>query len=215
MKREKLLSKIASKDTKVEIEAAKVPVPSIESSYEGYLTVPDTCRIAIEAEKKGFHALIPGCYGDPGLEAIREIVKIPVVGLGVTSAHMASLLGEKFSIITSGPKRARKHRLKGLGDKLVSIRGVGLTVLECRENRDKALESFTEQGSLAIEEDGADVVILGCMSLAYQNMDEELSERLGVPVINPIKVSIKIAEMLVSLGISHSKAAYPMPKKLY
>jgi len=215
-KRTKLLSELASEGSQINIAVEESPVESIESEYEGSLTVPDACRIAVEAEKQGYDALISGCAGDPGLGAIRQVVKIPVIGPGETSAHVASLLGKSFSILSTGPKGAKRGlSLPSLSGKLASTRGVGLSVLEAREDRDRAIKAFTDEGRIAIEEDGADTLVMGCMSLAYQDIDEELSKILHVPIVNPVKVSIRLAEMLVDIGLSHSKTAYPYPKKIY
>lgn len=215
-KRKQLLSTLASEDTQIDIAVEETPVKSIESEYEGSLTIPDACRIAIEAEEKGYNALISGCAGDPGLGAIRQIVKIPVIGPGEASAHIASLLGRRFSILSTGPKERRRGlELPSFTGKLISTRGIGLSVLEAREDRERAIKAFVDEGHIAIEEDGADTLVMGCMSLAYQDIDDELSRILHVPIVNPIKVSIRLAEMLVDLGLSHSKLAYPMPKQIY
>ena len=68
--------------------AAHVPEgpASIESMYEEYLSIPATARRAVELEQEGWEALILGCYGDPGLDALRELVSIPVVGPGEATA---------------------------------------------------------------------------------------------------------------------------------
>lgn len=215
-KRTKLLSKLASEDTQIDIVVENTPVKSIESEYEGSLTIPDACRIAVEAEEMGYDALISGCAGDPGLGAIRQVVKIPVIGPGEASAHMASILGKRFSILSTGSKgKKRGLGLPGLTGKLASTRGVGLSVLEARKERERAIEAFVDEGRIAVEEDLSDTLVIGCMSIAYQDIDEELSKELQVPIVNPVKVSVRLAEMLIDIGLSHSKVAYPMPKMIY
>src|SRR5262249_30040137 len=62
----------------------------------------------------------------------------------------------------------------------------------------------------AIDEDGADVILLG--STTMHQIGDYLSERLPVPVVNPGPASIKMIETLLQLGFSHSKAAFPSPK---
>ena len=64
----------------------------------------------------------------------------------------------------------------------------------------------------AVEKDGADVLILGCMSMAFlPRVCEVLTERTGVPVVNPVTAALKTAEMVVSMSLSQSKMAYPTP----
>src|SRR5215211_932591 len=62
--------------------------------------------------------------------------------------------------------------------------------------------------------DRADTLILGCMSMGFLNVAEEMSETLGVPVINPGRASLKMAEALVGAGLVHSKVAFMTPPKI-
>ena len=68
---------------------------------------------------------------------------------------------------------------------------------------------LTEEGRKAIEEDGADVILLG--STTMHQAGEYMSAHLPAPVINPGPVAIKMAEVFVQLGLSHSKVAFPPP----
>ena len=64
-----------------------------------------------------------------------------------------------------------------------------------------------------MEQDGADVLVLGCMSMAFlPGICEDLGRRVGVPVVNPVIAALKTAEALVAMKLSHSKAAWPPPK---
>ena len=214
--RKNVLQSIANKDSQVDLKGG-TQVPSIESAYEGYLTIPEACKTAIEAVKEGYQALVLGCFSDPGLDAIRELVNIPVVGPGQTSVHVASLLGDRFTILATGPRRREfsSSRYPALGNKLASIRGIGMSVLDVRQNKQKAIQLLIGEGKKAIEEDGAEVAVLGCLSLAFHRVDEDLKGHLPIPVVNPIKAAVKAAEMLIDLGLAHSKITYPTPKQTY
>jgi allantoin racemase len=89
-----------------------------------------------------------------------------------------------------------------------------MPVLEVAQNRATALERLAAVGRTAAREDQADVLVLGCISMGFLGVTEELAKELGVPVVNPVTAGLKTAEMVVSLGVSHSKAAYPVPPKL-
>ena len=194
-RRLKILRSLASVGTKIDVRSGTKGPQTIESAYEEYLTIPETCKIALEAAKAGYDAIIIGCAGDPGLDAVRELVDIPVIGPGEVSLHLASLLGKKVFRIS--PKT------------------IGMTVLEARENRAEVLEKIREEGEKAIKEGRADVIVLECMSLGFLEISDDLQKKLGIPVIDPVKVSVKMAEMLIDLNLSHSKAAYPTPKQVY
>jgi allantoin racemase len=68
---------------------------------------------------------------------------------------------------------------------------------------------LTAEAQGAIDEDGADVILLG--STTMHQAGEYMSAHLPAPVINPGPVAIKMAEAIVELGLSHSKVAFPTP----
>ena len=74
-RRKKILQSHAQKDSVVEITDLECDPRSIESVYEEYLSVPETVKKAIQAEKDGFDGIILGCFGDPGLDALAPVVE--------------------------------------------------------------------------------------------------------------------------------------------
>ena len=73
---------------------------------------------------------------------------------------------------------------------------------------------MVREGRRAVEEYGAASVTYGCMSMGFLMVDEELTDEIGVPAINPVKTSVRAAETLIDLGITHSKLVYPIPPSL-
>ena len=217
-RRGNLLKRYAALGTEVGIEAVSEGPASIESMYEEYLSIPATARRAVELEQEGWHAVILGCYGDPGLDAMRELVSIPVVGPGEATALLAASLGHRFSIITvtesAIPGMARQIRNVGVGEKLASVRAVEIPVLQLNEDRQGTIEAVIEEGRKAINEDRADTLIVGCMSMGFLEIAEAAGAELGVPVLNPARVSLKFAEAIVGAGLTHSRRAYLTPPKL-
>jgi allantoin racemase len=65
-----------------------------------------------------------------------------------------------------------------------------------------------------VDEDGADVLILGCMSMAFHDVTQELQERVGVPVVNPVAASLAMAELVARQKLVHSKRYWPDPPKV-
>jgi allantoin racemase len=159
-----------------------------------------------------------GCYGDPGLGALREMVDIPVVGAGQATALMASAVGRRYSVITvtdsvTGPLE-ETMRNSGGGDKLASVRAVNIPVLELHRDRELAIEATLEEGVKAIKEDRADTLIVGCMSMGFLEIPEACQAELGVPFLNPARVQLKFLEAMLGSGLSHSKQAYMTPPKI-
>lgn len=216
-RRHRFLQERAGADVEIAVASPKNGPGSIESAYDSYMAVPEVLESVAEAEKNGYHAVVISCFGDPGLDAARELVSIPVVGSGETSMHVAAQLGTRFSIISPGEGDTGRYtvrtRMLGLESKFVSARGIGLSVLGLAGNREATLERAAEAGRLAVG-DGADVLVLGCMSMAFHDFALDLQQRIGVPVVNPAITGIKTAEMMAALGVGNSKVAYPMPPRL-
>ncbi len=220
-RREKVLRSIASPGTQIDIfglemDPEKSYLDVIESEYDASMDVPRTLECAIAAEKAGYQALIISCGGDPGVVPLREVVTVPIIPPGMAAKHVCSMLGRRFSILTTGSGPSRRTEIyerDGLL-KLVSIHPIGLSVLEVRREKEKALEAMIREGKRAVKEFGAELVTYGCMSMGFLMVDEELTGEIGVPAVNPVKVSVKMAEMFIDLGITHSKLAYPFPKSL-
>ena len=189
---------------------------SIESMWEEYLSVPGTMDLAVRLEREGFDAIIPGCFGDPGLDGIREIVSIPVVGPGQAGMTVAAMLGHRFSIVTVVENIIRPLEnlalLHGYASKLASVRQIGIPVLELNNDPDYTYQRAIEVCRETIEKDRADVLVMGCGTLSFRS--EELAAELGVPVVNPLRAALRMAELYVSSGISHSKRSYPTPRKI-
>jgi allantoin racemase len=74
---------------------------------------------------------------------------------------------------------------------------------------DEMFTRLTEEAQRAIDEDGAGVIVLA--STTMWQAHDYLQERLPVPVINPGVWAVKMAELFVRLGKSHSKTDYPAP----
>jgi allantoin racemase len=213
-----LLQRYAALGTEVGIEDVPEGPASIESMYEEYLSIPAAIRRAVELEEAGWDALILGCYGDPGLDAFRELLSIPVIGPGEATAFMAASLGHRFSIITITDSAIamteRQIRNTGVGEKLASVRAVNIPVLELHHDRERTIEATVEAGRAAIAQDRADTLILGCMSMGFLEIAEAVAPELGLPVLNPGKTALKFAEATVGAELTHSRRAYMTPPKL-
>lgn len=216
-RRQRVLQASAATGIEVIAEPTASGPASIESAHDAGLVVPELIRLAPAAARRGFKAVIIGCYSDPGLDALREQVTVPVIGPGAASLHIAAQLGTRIALLTPtgrgfGRVSARARAL-ALAPLLVAVRGVGLSVMELAEQKPGAIDKAVAAARVAVDGDGADVIVLGCMSMAFlPGICEELSARLGVPVVNPVIAALKTAEACIALGISHSKAAWPEPK---
>ena len=204
--------------TTVTVRPVQCGPASIESMYEEYVSVAPTGALLHEIQSENVHAAIVGCFGDPGLDGLREVTDMLVVGPGGASIALATTLGHRFSVVTvtasivAGIRRMVWEA--GALDNLASIRYIETSVLAVNEDPDAALDRMLVEARAALDEDGADTLVLGCMSMGFLDVAEQMTAALGVPVINPAKAALKLAEATVSLGLTHSRRAYHRPPKL-
>jgi allantoin racemase len=190
---------------------------SIESYYDEYLAIPSILEEIMKDEDR-FDAFIVACWGDPGVEAAREITSKPVVGIAEASLYVANMLGAKFGVITVLPRvhNLVEHTIArvGLTSRCASIQCTSLSVVDTEELRDKAADALEVAGQAAIA-DGAEALALGCAGMS--GLDTILEERLGIPVIDSVAAAVKMAEALVALGKRTSKVKtfqLPDPKPI-
>lgn len=218
-RRRDLLRQWAAPGTEVDLVCVTEGPASIESSYEEYLSIPPTAKLMVELEKQGYDAALLGCAGDPGLDAMRELTsRMLVVGPGASSYLTAALLGNRFAVLTVEDTLLQMlydlaHQA-GCSEKLAAVRSINVPVLDLANDRPAVMDKVLAACRLLVEEDRADTLTLGCMSLGFLGVAEEITEKLGIPCVNPAKACLKMAEALVGAGLSHSKKAFATPTKL-
>jgi allantoin racemase len=203
--------KVADKDTIVEVVNTARGAETLEGYYYGSFVLVDTIERIVEGAQKDFDAVLVWCTANVGVEASREAVSIPVVGI-MEAAHMlAMLIGRKFSELVSVENVVVRHwrnaEAFGSKSKLASVRVIGLPIKEIHKDLDVTYSMMYEAGKKAVEEDNADVLVLGCGAML--GITDRLRAELGIPVIEPGEAGVKVAEMLVKLGMSHSPKGYP------
>jgi allantoin racemase len=217
-RREALLNSWAFTGTEVSVVDVASGPASIESAYEEALCVPATIDLIMKCEREGFDAAIIGCFGDPGLEAARELVTMPVVGPCESSLLLAASLGHKFSVLTVFDSLIAGQELlaykAGVRDKLASVRATGIPVLELMKDPEKTKARLIAVAEMCVKQDRADAFLFGCMTMSFLDLADEISAAVGAPAVNAGKAALKQAEMLVSMGLSHSKTAFPTPAKM-
>jgi allantoin racemase len=201
-RRVNLMRGLASDGTTIDYYPNSEGPLSIESEEDEKDAVPGLLKSLRHAV--GYNAVTLGCFGDPGLFELRQIASVPVLGPGISAIHAAGLMVDRFSILapveTSVPSTLSQAERYGFSKKLASVRPLNIPVLTIRHDRELAVRIATEVAGECVERDGAQAVILGCMSMAFQRIDLELKEILGVTVINPLISLVKMAEMLALYG---------------
>lgn len=189
----------------------------IDSAYEQLLAEAFVLEAGCRAQEDGFAAVCINSMSDSALAALRSRLDIPVVGPASSSMLLACMLGRRFSVITMWPawhslyeKVITEH---GIAHRVASIRDIGVrpdTAELLAGKEETVFAQLHEAARAAIDEDGAEVIILGSTTM-HQSVGY-LKRMLEVPVLSPGLVAEKIAELLVLTGTSHSRKAYPAPE---
>jgi allantoin racemase len=74
-------------------------------------------------------------------------------------------------------------------------------------------ERLERAGQELIQRREADVIVLGCMSLAFLGLAERVAPAIGVPVVNPARCALKTAEALIAQKLLQSRRTYAKPRK--
>lgn len=181
---------------------------SIESVYDELLSCGPCIEVLI-AHQAEFDGFIIACYGNhPVIHAAREMLSQPVVGIMEASLYLACVAGHTFSVISSGDRAVTMFwdaiKSFGIEGRCASVRSTGTPVLALEgSGRANVEDLILAEARKAVEEDGAEVISLGCAGMA--GLDERLKRELGVPVIDGVAAAVKLMEALVGCGIQTSK----------
>jgi len=190
---------------------------SIEGYYDEVFSIPGLLEEVRKGEASGCQGTVIACFDDTGLDAARCIASGPVVGICEAAMHIASLLANSFSIVTtlkrSIPALEELTVKYGMSRKCHRIRAAEVPVLELENPDSEATKLIRVEIQKALDDDRSEAIVLGCAGMV--DLAAELSEEFGVPVIDGVSAAVKLVESLVALGLQTSKLngyAYPRSK---
>lgn len=203
--------RVARADTEI-IATNPVEGPySIEGFYDVALCMPGLLEEA--ARHRDIDGIIIACFDDTGLDAMRCLVDVPVIGIGEAGYHAATMLSHRFSVVTTLSRSVAgiSDNLKryGLIAKCASVRATDIPVLKLEEGDPACLDDIRAEIAAAIEQDKAEAIVLGCAGMA--DLMQQLSNEFGIPVIDGISCAVGMAEALVAAGLSTSKVGAYAP----
>jgi len=181
------------------VESVRLPdaPPGIESQADIETVVP---MIAARIRQDDADAFVIACYSDPGLALAREVSKKPVIGIAESSMIVATDLGRKFGIVSildkSIPRHRRYVRSLGLENRLANDRAIDSGVAGLEDHG--AVDKVISVGRVLRDQDGADVLILGCAGMGH--FRGQIEAALGIPVVDPTQAAVSRAMNLLALG---------------
>jgi len=160
----------------------------IQSQEDSDSVIPHLHAIC---QREAADAYVVACFSDPGVHSLRERTGRPVIGIAEAAMAAALSLGERFGVVAILPssvaRQRRTVRACGLSQRYAASRSIGLGVPELADG-ERTRAAMIEAGRRLRDEDGADVLILGCAGMADQRAP--LAEATGLPVVEPSQAAI-------------------------
>jgi len=171
--------------------------PAIQGEQDGNAAIPPLLELVKKADEAGARAIIIGCFDDTGLSAARALATCPVIGIGQAAYHLASLFGQRFSVVTtldvSVPVLSANVSEYGLDKNLARIRASGVPVLALEDDRANATEKVRAEIRASVREDDINSVVLGCAGMVH--IVEE-SDDISIKLIDGVQAAVRFATML-------------------
>ncbi|WP_295046669.1 aspartate/glutamate racemase family protein [uncultured Paracoccus sp.] len=178
---------------------------SIEGYYDEAMSLAGL--LGVIRDNSDFDAVVIACFDDTGLDAARCLTDKPVVGIGEAAYHMASMIANRFSVVTTLARSvpALEHNLHryGLWARCARVRSSEVAVLELEEPGSDASSRISAEIARAIAEDRAEAIVLGCAGMT--DLAGRLSAEHGVPVLDGVSCAVALCESMVRLGLRTSR----------
>ena len=130
--------------------------------------------------------------------------------------HQGTQLGGRVGVVTVldsvVPMLDELARGMGMSLRYAGATAIDVPVLELRKDPSEVAARVVDGGRRLLER-GADVLVLGCMSLAFLGIAEKSTASIGVPVINPARCALKTAESMAAQQLVQSRRTYAKPRK--
>lgn len=177
--------------------------PGIESQRDADGVIAPLLKhcLALENSAAGY---VVACFGDPGLYALRDATRKPVLGIAESAVLTAMGLGQRFGVISilapSVPRHMRFFGAMGVMDRLAGDLPLGLGVAELADEA-RTLTRMIDVGRTLRDGHGADVLIMGCAGMASYR--DKVEKETGLPVVEPSQAAAATALGRIALGWSH------------
>jgi allantoin racemase len=190
-----------------EIAAVNPPTGpvSIEGYYDEAISVPGLLEIVRATPDAD--AVVVACFDDTGLDAARCLTAAPVVGIGEAGFHFASVLSNKFSVVTTLSRSvpAIEHNLVryGLARRCARVRASDVPVLDLEKGDLESRAKIAREIRLAIDEDRAEAIVLGCAGMT--DLAASFADEFALPVLDGVACAVAMAEAMARIGLKTTR----------
>jgi allantoin racemase len=163
---------------------------TIEGPLDAALATAGMLEV-VAAYEGSFDAVVVACFGDPGLEALRTLVRVPVIGIGAASFMQGACLSQHFAIVTPAVGTQERYTAvaaaMGLDRQFVGAYVTPLSVADFESDDPAVLETMVFHAEQAVK-DGADCLLFGCAGIADQI--HHLETRVGVTCVASVAAGV-------------------------
>lgn len=188
---------------------------SIEGYYDEALSLAGL--IDVVRQHPEHDGIVIACFDDTGLDAVRCMTSAPVLGIGEAAFHFASVLSNRFSVVTTLSRSvpAIEHNLVryGLASRCAGVRASDVPVLDLEKGDPATRARICAEIRAAMELDRAEAIVLGCAGMT--DLATSLSEEFGLPVLDGVACAVALCEAVSRIGLATTKLggyAYPAAK---
>ncbi len=175
--------------------------PGIESQAQ---VDAASAHVTAAMRREPADAYVIACFSDPGLHAAREQTESPVFGIAESGLTAALALGSRIGIVAILPQSVPRHLryidTLGLRTRIAGDRALGIGVAGLADET-RTTARLVEVGTLLRDQDGADVLVLGCAGMARYRA--ALERELAMPVVDPTQAAVGQAITALALGWRH------------
>ncbi|MEM2021162.1 MAG: aspartate/glutamate racemase family protein [Zestosphaera sp.] len=199
--RKAVCERYASPGTGIEVVSLPRGPLSLETRKDHDEAVPLIIETVVR-EGEGYDVIVVSCFLDPAVPELRRMFRDRVViGSGEASLRLAGFLGAPVTVVTVGAQAETLEMMREFVERLglkdvVEVKGIPYGVLDADRDKATALRLLIEESRKA-KESGSKAVVIGCTALA--GLAEDIQRAVDIPVIDPLKASIILAETLVKL----------------
>jgi len=206
---------VAAPGTEIVARQPSFGPASIEGHFDDAFGAAGVAEQARLAAGEGFDATVVACFGDPGVDAAREVMAGPVLGVAEAAFHAAAMLATGFSVVTTMTRTCviaeRLVQRYGFERVCRGIHGTDIPVLDLEAPGGALVEELEAAARRALAADRSEAIVLGCAGMA--GLAGALQARLGVPVVDGVAAAVKFAEALAALGLKTPKTGdYASPR---
>jgi allantoin racemase len=202
-------------DVTFHFKPVKAGPTSFTSPHDWMLLDIALLEAGLSAEEDGFDGVVIDTVSDSGADALRSMLDIPVLAPGRASLIFSLTLGRRFGVMAQWEPALVRYQ-KVLDEWGLRARCAGVEHFDTPPDfanlitgKEDVILPKMEAACHRLIERGADVICLG--STTMHQAHGYLSSVLDVPIVNPGPLSYKLIQTMLSLGLSHSKTAYPKP----